>query len=182
MGLLRNATGASPPGALEVNGKVGDDSDRGKNGVDFLWENNIVVINRDGDIVETWKQWDKMLRRPHSVYISPYDPEKHVYVVDDYRHSIFKFTNDGKTLREDDRRAERARLRREALLPSDVHGVPGGRQLVRGRRLRQHARREVRQGRQLRDGVGRAQARRRKETRPGYFNNVHGVAVDPEHA
>jgi hypothetical protein len=46
MGLLRNATGASPPGALEVNGKVGDDSDRGKNGVDFLWENNIVIIDR----------------------------------------------------------------------------------------------------------------------------------------
>ena len=65
MGLLRNATGASPPGALEVNGKVGDDSDRGKNGVDFLWENCIVILNRAGDIVETWKQWDKMLRRPH---------------------------------------------------------------------------------------------------------------------
>ena len=97
-GLWRNATQASPPGALEVNGKVGDDSDAGKAGVDFLWENCIVVINRNGDIIETWKQWDKMLRRPHSVYISPYDPQKNVYIVDDYRHAIFKFTNDGKTL------------------------------------------------------------------------------------
>ncbi len=94
-GLWRNATAASPPGALEVNGKFGDDSDVGKSGVDFLWENCIVVINRNGDVVETWKQWDKMLRRPHSVYISPYDPEKSVYVVDDYRHAIFKFSNDG---------------------------------------------------------------------------------------
>ena len=87
-GLWRNATQASPPGALEVNGKVGDDSDAGKAGVDFLWENCIVVINRNGDIIETWKQWDKMLRRPHSVYISPYDPQKNVYIVDDYRHVV----------------------------------------------------------------------------------------------
>src|SRR4029453_4355628 len=75
-GLWRNATQASPPGALEVNGKAGADSDAGKAGGDFLWENCIVVINRNGDIIETWKQWDKMLRRPHSVYISPYDPQK----------------------------------------------------------------------------------------------------------
>ena len=29
------------------------------------------------------------MRRPHSVYISPYDPQK-CRVVDDYRHAIFK--------------------------------------------------------------------------------------------
>ncbi len=109
--LWRNATGASPPGALFKPGTevAGDDSDAGVNGTDYLWENCILVINRNGDIIENWTQWDKMLRRPHSVYISPYDPQKHVYVVDDYRHAIFKFTNDGKTVGEDDRHAERAR-------------------------------------------------------------------------
>ena len=98
--LWRNATGASPPGALFKPGteQAGDDSDAGTPGTDFLWENCILVINRNGDIIENWTQWDKMLRRPHSVYISPYDPQKHVYVVDDYRHAIFKFTNDGKQL------------------------------------------------------------------------------------
>ena len=37
--LWRNATNASPPGALFKPGteEAGDDSDRGKNGVDFLW-------------------------------------------------------------------------------------------------------------------------------------------------
>jgi hypothetical protein len=99
-GMWRNATNASPPGALFKPGtqEPGDDSDRGVNGKDFLWENCILVINRNGDIIENWSQWDKMLRRPHSVYISPYDPEKHVYIVDDYRHAIFKFTHDGKQL------------------------------------------------------------------------------------
>src|ERR1700686_891440 len=84
--------------ALEINGKVGDDSDKGKNGVDFNWQNCLVVADANGNITERWTQWDKILRRPHSAFISPYDPQKNVWIVDDYRQAIFKFTNDGKTL------------------------------------------------------------------------------------
>ena len=94
----RDATAASPPGALEVNGKVGDDSDVGQAGVDFKWENIIVVADAQGNITERWTQYDKMFRRPHSVFISPYDPDKYVWIVRRYRHAIFKFTNDGKQL------------------------------------------------------------------------------------
>src|SRR5438874_2352896 len=95
----RDATSTSPPGALETrDGKVGDDSDVGKAGEDFRWEHCIVVVDANGNMVEDWTQWDKMLRRPHAVYISPYDPEKRVWVVDDYRHAIFIFSNDGKRL------------------------------------------------------------------------------------
>jgi peptidylamidoglycolate lyase len=32
------------------------------------------------------------------VKISPYDPERHVWVIDDNRHQVFKFTNDGSKL------------------------------------------------------------------------------------
>src|SRR3989454_7797935 len=78
----RDATSTSPPGQLETpDGKVGDDSDVGKAGQDFRWEHCIVVVDASGNIVEDWTQWDKMLRRPHAVYISPYDPEKRVWVV-----------------------------------------------------------------------------------------------------
>jgi hypothetical protein len=38
------------------------------------------------------------MRRPHSVAINPYDPQKHVWVVDDRQHAVYKFTNDGKQL------------------------------------------------------------------------------------
>ena len=73
----RDATSASPPGRLETpDGKIGDDSDVGKAGVDFNWAHCIVVVDAAGNHIEDWTQWDKMLRRPHSVYISPYDPEK----------------------------------------------------------------------------------------------------------
>src|SRR5207253_2759596 len=41
----RDATSASPPGALEVNGKVGDDSDVGVNGTDFLWSHIINIVD-----------------------------------------------------------------------------------------------------------------------------------------
>ena len=67
-------------------------------GVDAKWENCLVVVNREGKIIEVWSQWDKLFRRPHSIYISPYDPEKHVWVVDDNMEVIYKFSNDGKRL------------------------------------------------------------------------------------
>jgi hypothetical protein len=101
MGLVRNATGASPPGTLDgPDGKAlnYDTDGSGKSGVDFLWANCLVVADANGNIIERWTQYDEMFRRPHSVFISPYDPQKHVWVVDDYRHAIFKFTNDGKQL------------------------------------------------------------------------------------
>jgi len=41
---------------------------------------------------------DKILKRPHFVAVNPYDPEKHVWVVDDHMHAIYKFTHDGKQL------------------------------------------------------------------------------------
>jgi hypothetical protein len=94
----RDATSASPPGALEVNGKVGDDSDVGVAGTDFLWSHIITVADAQGNITESWTQWDKMFRRPHAIYISPYDPQKRVFVVDDYRHAVFIFSHDGKQL------------------------------------------------------------------------------------
>ena len=44
--------------------------------------NYLVVVNGDGDIIENWSQWDSIFNRPHQVYISPYDPDRHVWVVE----------------------------------------------------------------------------------------------------
>jgi hypothetical protein len=100
---FRNASqgpASSPPGA----GGPGADPDdpkqawMGRMGIDARWEHTIVVFNAAGDIIEQWTQWDKMMRRPHAVYVNPWDAEKHVWIVDDHSHAIFKFSNDGKTL------------------------------------------------------------------------------------
>jgi hypothetical protein len=186
-GLWRNATVASPPGALEVNGKVGDDSDVGKDGVEFKWENCILVINRNGDIVERWTQWDKMLRRPHSIYVSPYDPEKNVWLVDDYRHSIFKFTNDGKKLLQtigepnvhasDDKHFYRPTFM--AFAPDGSMFVADGYANTRVVKLDKNGKFVTAWGEPGRGGRGQGGGPPEPETRPAYFNNVHGVAFDP---
>ena len=65
--------------------------------------NYLVVVDRNGNIVERWTQWDSILNKPHQVYISPYDPERHVWVVErgggrGVNMQILKFTNDGSEL------------------------------------------------------------------------------------
>jgi hypothetical protein len=65
-----------------------------------VFRNTILVINRQGDLIESWTQWDHLFeggRGPHQIYVEPYDPDRHVWVVDDMNHVIHKFTNDGKT-------------------------------------------------------------------------------------
>ena len=102
----RSATQTALPGNGGAGGDpaTGFEAWRGKGpivrelGVDARWEHCLVVVDGQGNIIEEWTQWDKIFKRPHSVYISPYDPEKHVWVVDDHKHAIYKFTNDGKTL------------------------------------------------------------------------------------
>ncbi len=61
-------------------------------------EHLILVLNADGKVIEDWSQWNDRLVLPHSVEFSPYDPEKHVWVVDREGDQILKFTNDGKQL------------------------------------------------------------------------------------
>jgi sugar lactone lactonase YvrE len=176
----RDATSASPPGRLETpDGKVGDDSDVGKAGVDFNWAHCIVVVDANGNHIEDWTQWDKMLRRPHSVYISPYDPEKRVWIVDDYRHAIFIFSHDGKKLLQtigepnvhaaDDKHFYRPTF--IAWLPDGTFFVADGYANTRVVKFDKNGKFLMAWG---------EKGNPPNEKRPGYFNNVHGIAIDPQ--
>ena len=176
----RDATSSSPPGRLETpDGKIGDDSDVGKAGVDYRWEHCIVVVDANGNLIEDWTQWDKMLRRPHSVYISPYDPEKRVWIVDDYRHAIFIFSNDGKKLLQtigepnvhasDDKHFYRPTFM--AWLPDGTFFVGDGYANTRVVKFDKNGKYLTAWG---------EKGNPPNEKRPGYMNNVHGVAVDPQ--
>ena len=70
----------------------------GKLGLDARWEHCIVVVDANGNLIEDWAKWDSLLKRPHYVTINPYDPDRHVWVVDDQGHAIYEFTHDGKQL------------------------------------------------------------------------------------
>ena len=61
----------------------------------------LYVLDRNGKQVQHWAQHDKLFeapcgRGPHKIKMSPYDPAKHVWVIDDQLHTIHKFTYDGK--------------------------------------------------------------------------------------
>jgi len=179
---FRDATVASPPGGggagqLPADGLQAWQDDGGVLGVDARWEHCVLVFDRDGNIVETWTQWDALLARPHAVYVSPYDPEQHVWIVDDYRHAIFKFTNDGSELVQtigtygqagsDDTHFSRPTFM--AWLPDGSFFVADGYANTRVVKF---------------DAAGRyllewgSAGTPPNDRRPGYFNNVHGIAVD----
>ncbi len=96
----RDATVASLPGGGASGSIPGAPTDgwSGTLGVDAKWENCILVADASGKIIERWTQWEKILTRPHYVTINPYDPDKHVWIVDDHMGVIYKFTHDGNEL------------------------------------------------------------------------------------
>jgi hypothetical protein len=94
---FRNAS-VGPVSSPGNSGSDGWNGWKGTMGVDARWEHNLFVVDATGAITESWTQWDDIFRRPHSVTINPYDPEKHVWVVDDRQHAVYKFSNDGKQL------------------------------------------------------------------------------------
>ena len=64
------------------------------------WTNQVIVVDREGKLVQSWTQHDALLAKggkgPHKIKMSPYHPEKHVWVVNDSGDAVFKFSYDGK--------------------------------------------------------------------------------------
>ena len=71
-----------------------------KRGWERRYHHVIFVVDRDGKIVQSWPQHDNLFnapcgRGPHKIKMSPYDPDKHVWIIDDQLHVIYKFTYNG---------------------------------------------------------------------------------------
>ena len=66
-------------------------------------------------------------RGPHKIKMSPYDPEKHVWVFDDQLHVIHKFTYDGKLVMTLGTRGQRGRDAGKLFdRPTDIDWLPDG--------------------------------------------------------
>jgi hypothetical protein len=150
--------------------------------------NYIVAVNRNGEITENWSQWDTVVAFPHQLYISPYDPDRHIWVVErgggpfNVHEQIFKFTNDGSqiVLRLVDPSPRQSEAEARANLnpgpldfgqPSTLSFLPNGDFLLgdgyqNGRIIRYNA-----QGEFVSEfgAVGGG---------PGQFDLIHGVGVD----
>ena len=76
-------------------------------------EHRFLLYDGDGNLIESWEQHNHLFVHPHSVKMSPYDPD-HVWVVDGRSESgvcaeqVWKFTMDG-----------------ELVMTLGEHGVPG---------------------------------------------------------
>jgi len=145
-----------------------------------VWRNVILVVDRNGNVVESWNQWDHLFERtdrnpgPHRIRISPFDPQRRVWVIDESAQQVHAFSNDGSQLLltlgeknvmgDDERHFGR---------PQDVALLPDGRILV-GDGLT-NARVVVfdAQGSYLTE-FGE------KGTEPGQLRTVHGVTVAPD--
>ena len=98
----------------------------------------IFAVDREGNTIEEWLQHDEYLtpprgsglgevgRGPHKILINPYDPEKHIWVVDDDMHEINVFTNDGTLVRTFGERGVPGRGPNNFNRPTDIVWLPDG--------------------------------------------------------
>ncbi|HVS90165.1 MAG TPA: peptidyl-alpha-hydroxyglycine alpha-amidating lyase family protein [Candidatus Acidoferrum sp.] len=138
-------------------------------------ENCILIVDGDGKLIESWTQWDHLFaggRGPHHVKISPYDREKHVWVIDDMLHQVFEFTRDGKQLvmtlgekgvqGEDDKHFGR---------PTDIAWLPDGTFFISDGYINTRVVKFDKSGKYL-------VAWGKKGSGPGEFNLPHSIDID----
>ncbi len=92
----------------------------------------IFVVDGNGSQVQHWGQHDELFemrcgRGPHKIKMSPYDPDKHVWVIDDQLHVIHKFTYDGQLVMTLGTKGQRGRdAGRLFDRPTDIAWLPDG--------------------------------------------------------
>lgn len=164
---------SSPPGP-----EGSDENWKGKYGVDGRWEHCLVVVNAEGKIIEEWKQWDSLLKHPHAIFMNPYDPDKSVWVVDDEREAVFKFSNDGEKLLQTIGTPNVAGNDETHLgRPTFLAWLPDGTMFLSDGYVNTRVVKYDKNGKYLTSWGQKGNPP--NETRPGYFNTVHGIAVDP---
>ncbi len=135
--------------------------------------NMIMVLNADGKAIEHWTQWDKDITFAHNVQISPYDPQRHVWVTD-LGHQILKFTNDGKKLVM--RLGEKDKPGWDAThfnMPANLAFFPDGTFLVADGYVNARIAKFDKNGKYISEFGS-------KGSGPGQFDLVHSIAIDKQ--
>jgi len=98
----------------------------------------VFAVDRDGYTIEEWLQHDDYLapprgfglgevgRGPHKILQNPYDPDKHIWIVDDDQHMISIFTNDGELVKVMGVRGVPGRGPNNFDRPTDIAWLPDG--------------------------------------------------------
>jgi hypothetical protein len=103
-----------------------------KRGWERRYEHSIFVVDGQGNLIQEWPDLDKLFaqntcgRGPHQIKISPYDAEKHVWIIDDQLHMIYRFTYDGKLVHSKGQVGVRGRGPDTFDRPTDIAWLPDG--------------------------------------------------------
>ncbi|MGE3513001.1 MAG: hypothetical protein AB7N65_29410 [Vicinamibacterales bacterium] len=144
-----------------------------------VWQNCLYTLDANGVVKERFTQWDSLCAGssgpgPHRIRISPYDPDKRVWVINETFHTIYVFSNDGKkllkTLGEKNVAGSDAT---HFAKPQDVAFLPDGRVLIADGLDNHRVIILDKQLTYLSEFGG-------KGSGPGQFNGIHAIAVGPE--
>ncbi len=144
-----------------------------------VWHNCLYTLDGDGRVKERWTQWDRLCEGsagpgPHRVRISPYDPERKVWVVNETFDTIYVFSNDGaRLLRTLGEKNVPGKDGTHFGKPQDVAFLPDGRILVADGLDNHRVMILDRDMHYLSEFGGRG-------TGPGQFNGVHALGIGPE--
>jgi hypothetical protein len=143
-----------------------------------VWRNCLYTLDRNGRVKELWTQWDHLCEGspgpgPHRIRISPYDPERRVWVINETFHQIYVFSNDGSrllmTLGEKNVPGTDGR---HFARPQDVAFLPDGRILIADGLDNHRVMIMDKDANYLGEVGGFGEA-------PGQFQGVHAIGIGP---
>lgn len=149
------------------------------------FEHSIMILDGDGNLIDYWDHLEEMFddparcgRGPHQIKISPYDPDKHVWIIDDQLHMIYKFTYDGELVYSHGEYGVPGRGPNNFARPTDIAWLPDGTYFISDGYDGKRVAKFDPQGNFLMDW-GQAPADPGNPG-PGEFNNPHSIAISED--
>jgi peptidylamidoglycolate lyase len=140
------------------------------------WDHVFNIVDRSGKVIESWEQHNKLFVRPHRILVSPYDSQRHIWLVDDGAHSIYKFTRDGKLVMQLGEFKVSGNDQKHFARPTDIAWLPDGTFFVSDGYVNTRVVKFDKDGKFLltwgQPGTPP------NEKRPSYMNTVHAIAID----
>jgi hypothetical protein len=156
-----------------------------KRGWERRWHHSVFIVDRNGKMVGEWPHLDKMFaadacgRGPHKIKMSPYDPQKHVWIIDDQLHVIWKFTSDGKLVMTLGTTGKRGRDAGKLFdRPTDIDWLPDGTFFISDGYGGTRVAKFDKDGKFIKDWGG--PPKDPKNPGPNEFNTVHSIQISKD--
>ena len=156
-----------------------------KRGWERRWHHSVFIVDRDGKLVDEWPFMEKMFaqdkcgRGPHKIKMNPYDAEKHVWIIDDQQHVIWKFTHDGKLVLTLGTVGQRGRDAGKLFdRPTDIDWLPDGTFFISDGYGGTRVAKFDRDGKFIKDWGG--PPKDRTNPGPNEFDTVHSIAISKD--